>query len=101
MPQELETVAAFPARIGVGEMHSDVSRRDGAENRVGDGVRENVRVGMPGETELGWNGDTAEDQRTSGGDAMNVPALSDVDRVNGVRFPARRRAGRDPYRWGA
>ena len=51
---------------------------NGAENRVGDGVRENVGVGMPGESELRRNRDAAENQRTAGGDAVNVPALPDT-----------------------
>ncbi len=38
MPQELKAVAAFPSRIGVGKVHADVARGNGAENRIGDGV---------------------------------------------------------------
>ncbi len=59
-------------------MHPDVARRDGAENRVGDGMGENIRVGMSGETEIRWNRDPAENESTAGGDSVNVPTLSDT-----------------------
>ncbi len=77
MLEKLKTVAAFPARIGIREMHPDIACRDRAQNRIGDGMRENIGIGMALKPELGWNRDAAQNQRPPRGNAVNVPALPD------------------------
>jgi len=60
-------------------MHADVAQRSGAQKSIGDGMRQNVGIGVTVQSELGRNRDTAEDERPAGRDAVDVPALTDAD----------------------
>src|SRR5579872_4068519 len=71
--EEDETVAAFPTRVGVGEMHSDIAQCGRAQNGIGDGVRQHVRVRVAFQSEFAGDGDSAQNQRAAGGDAVDVP----------------------------
>src|SRR6185437_16134212 len=52
----------------------DIAEGGGPEQRVGDGMKQHVRVGMPFQAELRWNGQAANDERLARHGAMNVPA---------------------------
>src|SRR5262249_5403813 len=71
--EEDERIASFPARVGIGEMHTDIAEGGGAENGIGDGVGEDVGVGVSGESEFAGDGDAAENERAAGLDAVHVP----------------------------
>ena len=45
--EQLRRIGSLPAHVGIGEMRSDVAERGGAEKRVGHGMQQNIRVGVP------------------------------------------------------
>ena len=53
-------------------MVTDITEADGAEKRVSDGVGKDVRVRMSVEPGGVWDFDTAQNQFSSGSEAMNV-----------------------------
>jgi len=77
--EELNGVRAAPLGGGIGEMHADVAEGEGAEDGVGDGVREDIGIGVAGETEFAGDGDAAEDERAASFDAVSIPALADAE----------------------
>ena len=81
---------AFPFRIGVGKQPADVAGAGGAEDRVRDGVTDDVGVRMAVETELERNRDAGEDQRAAGDQTMQVVAVADSDQATALE------AGRSP-----
>ncbi len=52
-------------------------KRERAQQRIGDGVRKNIGVGVALQAKFGRNRDAAQNHRPAGCDAMNVPALAD------------------------
>lgn len=70
--EELLGRGAFPARIGVGEVHADVAEGEGAEEGIGEGVEEDVGVGMAVEAELARDVDAAEDERAAAGSLLGI-----------------------------
>ena len=75
--QKLKTVGAPPLRGGIREMHADVAQGKTAEDSIGNGVRENVGIGMTGKTERSRNGDATQNEGTARFNAMRVPSLPD------------------------
>ena len=59
MPQKYEAVRTAPAFVLIGKMRTDVAERERAEQRVRDGVRERVGVGMPDRTDRGLDQNAA------------------------------------------
>jgi hypothetical protein len=53
-------------RIGIGKHLADVSESGGAKESIRHGVHHDIGVGMPFKTELKWNADAAQDERSSG-----------------------------------
>ena len=91
--QELETVGPFVAWVGVGEMFPDVSFRNGPENGVGDGVQQNVGVGVTEKALVVRDVHPSQDQPASFHQAVHVITMSYthvvflcVDNVKGTRF---------------
>ena len=58
-------------------MDADISEASGAEDRVGDGMADDVRVGMPVGALVERNRDAAENERTSLNQPMKV--IPDAD----------------------
>ncbi len=77
--QQLDAVGALPFRIGIGKHPADVAGAGRAKDRVRHRVTDNVGIGVSVETELEWNRDAGEDQRTSRNQAMQVVAVADAD----------------------
>src|SRR5580698_6063704 len=77
MPQEHQAVAILPARVGIREVHADITQRERSERCVGDGVRENIGIGVAFQAECRGNDHSAQDHRPAGYDTMHVPALAD------------------------
>jgi hypothetical protein len=78
--EELNGTSAAPLGSSIGEVHADVAEGEGAKNGVGDGMGEDIGIGMTGETELAGDGYAAEDKRPAGFDAMSIPTLADAER---------------------
>ena len=72
----MQAAGAFPARVGIGEMHADIAERDGPEQSVGDGVGQHIGVRVAFQSEVARDGDAAQDQRPAGYDAMDIPTLA-------------------------
>ena len=72
--EQRHRVGVAPALVGVGKVLTDIAEPRRAEQRVGDGVREDVRVGVARETELVLDLDPSEDETTARGEAMRVVA---------------------------
>src|SRR5277367_2158610 len=79
MAQELETIGILPFRIAVREMHSDIAQAASSQNRVSDGVAQDVGVGMSVEAEVGRNLNASQDQLSSANNAMAVPPKSSAN----------------------
>jgi hypothetical protein len=62
--QEQAGARAFPLRVRRGEVLADVAETRRAEDRVGDRVKDDVRVAVAGEAAGMRHGDTAEHDRT-------------------------------------
>ena len=84
--EQIEARRVLPARIGVRKVPADVAEAGRAENRVGDGVADDVGVGMPERAALGRNR-----RRRRARAAGRRPADAGRSRCRRVR----RRAGRD------
>ena len=72
--EDLQAADAADRGIGVGEVMADVLLADGAEHGVGDGVAEDVGIGMTLESAIVRNLDAAEDERASFDEAVDVVA---------------------------
>jgi len=79
--EEVGRVAAVVGGVVVGEQLADVALGDGAEQRVGDGVEEDVAVGMGDGSGGVFDGDAADDHWPPAvggcGEAVKVVAVSD------------------------
>ena len=80
-----------------GKVLSDVSRRGGAENRVGDGMTDDVGIGVPERATLGRHGHAAEHERPAFHQPVQVVAHAYPSRGAG-RLHARPCARRHPQR---
>ena len=94
--EKLHGIRAFPARIGIRKVHSDIAERRGAEKRVHHGVDENVGVAMPKKTLFKWNFDAANHALPPRDEAVCVETRSDAKRnesAHPVYGIAKRRGG--------
>ena len=57
-----------------GKVHADVAQRRRAQQRVGDGVRKNIGVGVALQAEFAGDGDASQNQRAARRKAMRIPA---------------------------
>ena len=78
--EKLQACGAFPGGIRVGKVHADIAQAKRSQKSIGDRVKKNVGVGMPGQAEIRGNHYSTQDQRPSGFGAMSVPPLPDSER---------------------
>lgn len=71
-------VGALIGRIGVGEQFADVSPAAGAQNGVGQGVREHIGIRVAQQTALIGNVDPADNTSTTLHQTVNVIAVSNA-----------------------
>jgi hypothetical protein len=76
--EENEAGNIFPAGIVVREVTSDVSLANGTEERIGNGVDENVRIGMSVGPACVGDFDTAENAATPFFERMHIIAYANV-----------------------
>ena len=74
MGEEEGRVRAFPARVGRREMLADVAEAGRAEQRVGDGMEDDVGIAVAGEAAAVRDCDAAEHDRPFAGEGVNVEA---------------------------
>ncbi len=77
-----QAVSTSPVLITVGEVHPDVAKPRRAEDRVGDGVRYDVGVGVSNQCSLAGEDHAAENQlprRRIVGEGMDVEAEATRD----------------------
>src|SRR5579884_134413 len=86
--QKPHAIGALPLRIGIGKMHSDIAQGGGAQQGVGDGVRENIGVGVALQPELAGDYDAAQDERPAGRDAVHIPAEASAQLAHEAGLPA-------------
>ena len=87
------TRLTLPACVGVGKELADISPADGAEQRVGERVKQNVAVTVSDRTHRRWDLDAADPQRQVRLETMSVGAESDAKHSRDYSGP-RREAGR-------
>ena len=75
--KELQAVRALVLGIVVGKQMPDIPQRRRAEKRVGNGVKQNVRVGVPQQTHVVRNIHTAHDELPTRYQTVNVVAVTD------------------------
>jgi hypothetical protein len=76
--QQHHGVGAGELGGGVGEVTADVAQAGGAEQRVGDGVRQRVGIRMAQQAVAVRDAHAAEDQRAAFDETVHVPALADA-----------------------
>ena len=86
-------VGILPLRVGGWKERADVGAGDGSEERVGDGVEENVAVGMASETVSVGQGDAADSERDGGLEFVGVPTVADAHFWFQFLFPLLKRLG--------
>lgn len=77
--QKLNGIGAMPFGRRVGEMHANIAESECAEDSIGDGVAEDIGIGVAGETEFAGDRYAAENERASGFNAVGIPALADTE----------------------
>jgi hypothetical protein len=77
--QQLDRVGVAPALVVGREVRADVACAGGAEDRVGDGVGEDVGVRVPDEPAVEIDLDATDEQALAGNEAMAVIADPDPD----------------------
>src|SRR5436305_9476745 len=60
-------------------MHADIAQRGRAQNGIGDGMRQHVRVGMAFQPEFARHGDAAQNQRSARSNPVNIPSQAGSD----------------------
>src|SRR5579883_1407942 len=80
MLQKLRASGALPFGCGIGKMHADIAQRQRAQNGIRHGVKQNVGIRVPGQSEVAGNLHTCQNQRAPRFDTMRVPALTDAKR---------------------
>jgi hypothetical protein len=74
--EKVKAVRAFPFGIAIREMRANVAEAGRAEERIANGVREDVAIGMPDRPLAEGNYDAADDEIAASGEAMQVVANS-------------------------
>src|SRR6185437_12805180 len=80
---------APPLRIGRREVAADVAIRERAEDRIGDGVRENIRIGMTNQPVIMRNLAAAEPDMVAQTESVDIETLTHADveqRAEELRF---------------
>lgn len=72
-------VGAFPLRVGGREERADVWGGNGSEEGVGDGVEEDVSVGVASEAAFVGELDASDDERDAALEFVRVVALADAE----------------------
>ena len=85
MTQDLDAADAADRFIGVWKMFTNVARAERAQNGIGDGVRENIGIGMSFEPALVRNFDAAENEFTAIDQAMRVVTDAATKRAHSFR----------------
>ena len=80
--QQDRRICAPKLRIGVGEMGTDVAERRRPQQRVGDGMQQDVRIRMAQQAMGVRYLDTAQDQFAAGDQCVHVPAFADTEIVH-------------------
>ena len=70
--EDLQTADAADGFIGIGEMVADVTFADGTEKGIGDGVGQNVGVGVTLQPAMVRNDDATENEGASFAKAVDV-----------------------------
>lgn len=81
-------IGAGPLGIGVGEELADIGEGEGAEDGIGDRVKEGIAIGVGDGAAVGFEGDASENEglaagifgAVDGGKAVEVVAVSDANR---------------------
>ena len=95
LAQERQRVRVLVRGVAVGEVLADVAQPGGAEERVHDGVREDVGVGVPKEAAVVRDLDAAEDELAPFHESVGVPAdAGSRRRVHGAPSGTSRRLRR-------
>ena len=74
--EKVKAVRAFPLGIAIREMRANIAEAGGTEERIANGVREDVAIGMPDRPFAEGNYDAADDEIAASGEAMQVVANS-------------------------
>ena len=77
---DLPGIDIFPASIVIGKQGADVITTGGAENRIGDGVKNGIPIGMSDGADPGRNRDTGKDQLVPRFESMSIGSDADPDR---------------------
>ncbi len=73
-------------RIGIGKEVTDIGQAAAAQNGVGNGVAEDIRVGMAVQADLGMNRDAAQGERQARLEPVDIVAKADAERGSGIRM---------------
>ena len=76
--EQLHRIGILPARVGIGKARAEIPERRGAEQRIGERVREHVAVGVAERTALERDANAAEDERAPLDEPMRVEAVTDA-----------------------
>src|ERR1700678_747670 len=71
-------ICAFPLGIAGREIGSDVAGGNGAEQRVGDGMQQDVTIRMTGKSSVMRDGETADFERDAVFELVGVPTVADA-----------------------
>jgi len=82
--QQYRRIRPLELRIGVRKVPTDVSQPCGAQHRVGDGVKQHIRIGMAQQARRVRNGHPAQNQLAPGHQGMHVPAFTNTDVVHAL-----------------
>ena len=77
--EQLEAVGIFPGGVAVGKQRADVAERGGTEHGVGDGVADDVGIGMAFEAEFEGDTHAGEDESAIRHEAVQVITGADAD----------------------
>src|ERR1039458_8972702 len=72
-PQEHQAVAAVPLGVGIGKMHPNIAQGGRAQNGVGNRVGQDVGIRVSLQAQLEGHRNSAQDQRSAGGETVYVP----------------------------
>src|SRR5436190_19000699 len=78
-PQDFDTADSANGFIRVRKVVANVAFADGAEQSIGNGMAENIRVGMPLQSAIMRNLDAAQNQAAAGLKPMRVVTVATSD----------------------
>ncbi len=83
--EEYGRISALPSRVGRRKQRSDIGCSNGPEQRIGDGVKQDVTVGVTAQTFGMFEVDSADLERNSSLELVRVPTIADAE-LRGRRF---------------